>query len=133
MRIYALILIFALPVHGWISSPFGVRHDPFTSRQAFHSGVDIAQKYASAVKCVKPGDVTFAGKKTGYGNLVIINHENGLQIYYGHLGRIFVSPGQKVVEGQNLGWMGMTGRATGSHVHFEVRQNGFPIKPNFSS
>lgn len=127
MRNCVAILIFALPIYGMVSSPFGMRSDPYTRSPAFHSGVDISGKYALAVKSMKSGAVAFAGKRSGYGKLVIVSHGDGFETYYAHLGRIFVNVGENVVAGQALGWMGMTGRATGPHVHFELRRHGKPL------
>ncbi len=123
------MMAFMLPVQGWIASPFGMRHDPFTHRVAFHSGVDIDGAYATPVKAVAEGVVKFAGKKAGYGQLVIVGHKTGFETYYGHLGRIFVREGDGVVKEQAVGWMGLTGRTTGPHVHYEVRINDIPINP----
>lgn len=128
VRVFCVVLV--LPVQGWVSSPFGLRHDPYTHRVAFHSGIDISSKYAEAVKAVRNGVISFAGKRAGYGNLVTVSHGDGLETYYGHLGRIFVASGESVVAGQALGWTGMTGRSTGPHVHFEVRKRGIPVSPS---
>lgn len=124
-----MLIAFILPAEGWISSPYGLRVDPFTKHWGFHRGVDVANHYAIAVKATESGTVLFAGKKTGYGKLVILEHNDGSQTYYGHLGRIFVGAGGSIAQGQLVGWMGMTGRATGAHVHYEVRQGGVAVDP----
>jgi murein DD-endopeptidase MepM/ murein hydrolase activator NlpD len=115
--------------HGWLSSYFGMRTDPFTGRRAFHSGLDFAGKMGSDVMAVAAGVVTYAGKRSGYGNLVEINHGNGYSTRYGHNSKILVSVGQTVKKGQIIAKMGSTGRSTGPHVHFEVLINGHAVNP----
>jgi len=115
--------------HGWLSSYFGMRTDPFTGRRAFHSGLDFAGKMGSDVMAVAAGVVTYAGKRSGYGNLVEINHGNGYSTRYGHNSKILVSVGQTVKKGQLIAKMGSTGRSTGPHVHFEVLINGHAVNP----
>jgi murein DD-endopeptidase MepM/ murein hydrolase activator NlpD len=123
------LLPLQLPAKGWVSSPFGFRTDPFSRRAAFHAGVDIANQYATGVSATKAGTASFSGKRKGYGRLVILNHDDGSSTYYAHLGRIFVSEGETVSRGQTVGWMGLTGRTTGSHVHYEIRRFGIPVNP----
>jgi len=126
-KIAALII---LPIEGYISSPFGLRDDPITRHMKFHAGVDIASPYATAASATETGVVTFAGKKRGYGKLVIVKDKDAdICRYYGHLGRIFVGEGEKIARGQVLGWSGLTGRTTGTHVHYEVRIDSVPIDP----
>lgn len=115
--------------HGWLSSYFGMRTDPFTGRRAFHSGLDFAGKMGSDVVAVAAGVVTYAGKRSGYGNLVEINHGNGYSTRYGHNSKILVSVGQTIKKGQVIAKMGSTGRSTGPHVHFEVLINGHAVNP----
>jgi len=115
--------------HGWLSSYFGMRTDPFTGRRAFHSGLDFAGKMGSDVMAVAAGVVTYAGKRSGYGNLVEINHGNGYSTRYGHNSKILVSVGQTIKKGQIIAKMGSTGRSTGPHVHFEVLINGHAVNP----
>ncbi|HKK13189.1 MAG TPA: M23 family metallopeptidase [Gammaproteobacteria bacterium] len=115
--------------HGWISSYFGMRTDPFNGKREFHPGIDFAGKKGSAVVAVAAGVVTWAGPRSGYGNLVEINHGNGLTTRYGHNEKVLVKVGQKVRQGQKIALMGSTGRSTGPHCHFEVRRNGKPINP----
>lgn len=115
--------------HGWLSSYFGMRTDPFTGRRAFHSGMDFAGKMGSDVIAVAAGVVTYAGKRSGYGNLVEIDHGNGYATRYGHNSKILVSVGQTVKKGQVIAKMGSTGRSTGPHVHFEVLINGHAVNP----
>ena len=114
---------------GWLSSHFGERSDPFTGQLAQHEGVDFAGKEGSEVIAVAAGLVTIAERRYGYGNLVEVNHGNGLVTRYGHNKDILVQQGQTVKKGETLAAMGSTGRSTGPHVHFEVLKNGKPVNP----
>ena len=114
---------------GWISSLFGMRTDPLTGKMEFHGGVDYAGKSGSPILAVASGIVTWSGIRYGYGNMVEINHGNGYQTRYAHNKKNLVVVGQKVHKGQKIAVMGATGRATGSHVHFEVVNNGKTVNP----
>ncbi len=114
---------------GWLSSYFGMRTDPFTGRRAHHAGIDFAGKLGSDIVAVAAGVVTYAGKRSGYGNLVEINHGKGYATRYGHTKEILVEVGQTVKKGQVIARMGSTGRSTGPHVHFEVLYNGRQVNP----
>ncbi|MHB1528173.1 MAG: M23 family metallopeptidase [Acidiferrobacteraceae bacterium] len=114
---------------GWISSPFGPRIDPFTGRPSFHPGIDIADPTGTPIHAMAAGIVTYAGKDGGYGMLVRVADGNGRTTYYGHTSKILVSLGQLVQKGQLIARVGSTGRSTGPHLHFEVRQNGDPVNP----
>jgi murein DD-endopeptidase MepM/ murein hydrolase activator NlpD len=114
---------------GWLSSFFGIRTDPFTGRPARHEGVDVAGKLGTDILAVAAGVVTWAGKRSGYGNLVEINHGNGYVTRYGHNRDVVVQVGDTVKKGQVIAHMGSTGRSTGPHVHFEVRRNGRVVNP----
>lgn len=114
---------FVWPVSGRISSPFGRRG------RGYHSGIDIAGSYGSTVRASNAGVVKFVGWSGGYGQLVIIDHGGGISTYYAHLSSMSVSPGQNVSRGQRIGKTGTTGRATGPHLHFEVRVGGTPRNP----
>ncbi|MFV2059807.1 MAG: M23 family metallopeptidase [Gammaproteobacteria bacterium] len=114
---------------GWLSSYFGIRTDPFTGRRVHHSGVDFAGKEGSNVIAVAAGVVVYAGRKSGYGNLVEINHGNGYYTRYGHNKKILVKVGDTVKKNTVLSLMGSTGRSTGPHVHFEVLKNGRAVNP----
>jgi len=115
---------------GWLSSKYGKRNDPFTGKQDFHKGLDFAGKKGSEVVTVGDGVVSWAGKRSGYGNLIEINHGNGYTTRYGHNQKHLVQVGDKVKKGQQIALMGSTGRSTGPHVHFEVRQNGKTVNPS---
>ncbi|RLU00417.1 M23 family metallopeptidase [Ketobacter sp.] len=114
---------------GWLSSRFGRRTDPFTGRPAWHAGVDFAGKEGSDIVSVGSGVVTWAGERYGYGLLVEVNHGGGITTRYAHAKEILVSVGDIVKQGEPLARMGSTGRSTGPHVHFEVRQNGKAVDP----
>lgn len=113
----------------YMSSGFGKRKDPFTGRWAFHSGVDLAGHLKTHVFATAPGVVTHAARTGAYGNMVEIDHGNGVRTRYGHLFKILVKNGQTVTKGEDVGLMGSTGRSTGSHVHYEVRINGKAVNP----
>jgi murein DD-endopeptidase MepM/ murein hydrolase activator NlpD len=114
---------------GWISSGFGRRKDPFTGRPALHAGVDFAGLPNSAIVAAGAGVVTRAGRHRGYGNLIEVDHGNGYVSRYGHNASNLVAPGEYVKAGQVIALMGSTGRSTGSHLHFEVLQDGHPVNP----
>jgi murein DD-endopeptidase MepM/ murein hydrolase activator NlpD len=115
---------------GWLSSKYGKRNDPFTGKQDFHKGLDFAGKKGSDVIVVGDGVVSWAGKRTGYGNLIEVTHGNGYITRYGHNQRNLVEVGEKVIKGQQIALMGSTGRSTGPHVHFEVLHNGKTVNPS---
>lgn len=115
------------PVRGKITSRFGYRN--IFGSTSYHSGIDIACPYGTAIKAADGGKVTFAGYQGSYGNLVVITHDNGTQTYYAHNSSLLVSVGTKVYQGQVIAKAGMTGRATGYHCHFEVRVNGTRVNP----
>lgn len=113
----------------YVSSLFGMRIDPFTGELSMHSGMDFAGTEGEAVKAVAAGVVTWAGDRSGYGNLVEIDHGNGYATRYGHNETILVHVGQIVKKGEEISLMGSTGRSTGPHVHFEVLYNGVAVNP----
>jgi murein DD-endopeptidase MepM/ murein hydrolase activator NlpD len=115
---------------GWLSSRYGKRNDPFTGKQDFHNGLDFAGKKGSEVIAVGDGVVSWAGKKSGYGYLIEINHGNGYATRYGHNQSHMVKVGDTVKKGQQIALMGSTGRSTGPHVHFEVLRNGKKVNPS---
>ena len=114
---------------GFISSYFGEREDPFSGHEAYHKGVDFAGSAGSNVMAVAAGVITWAGQRTGYGNLVEINHGDGYVTRYAHNEKTLVSVGQTVKRGESVALMGSTGRSTGPHVHFEVLRNGRQVDP----
>lgn len=114
---------------GWVSSQYGTRADPFTGKQAWHNGVDIAGKLGADVLSVAAGVVTFSGDRSGYGQMVEVTHDNGYVTRYGHNSDLQVSLGEIVKKGQVISSMGSTGRSTGPHVHFEVYKHGRSVDP----
>ncbi len=114
---------FIKPTYGTLTSRYGTRWN----RQ--HKGIDIGGSYNSPIKAADGGVVTYAGWMSGYGNYVVINHENGYQTAYGHCASLSVSVGDRVAKGDVIAKMGNTGRSTGTHLHFEVRKNGQYVNP----
>ena len=114
---------------GWISSYFGQRVDPFTGRNVWHKGIDIAGKQGSPIIASGSGIITWASERHGYGLLVEINHGNGLITRYGHNAQVLVEVGQVVDKGDVISLMGTSGRSTGPHVHYEVLKNGRAVNP----
>lgn len=129
-RNYLSLKIFIKPVEAPVSSNYGSRNDPFTQKNRFHHGIDLACPSGSTVKAAADGKVVFSGEYGGYGNLVIIEHTNGYQTYYGHLQKSLVKKGDQVTQGQKIALSGSTGRSTGPHLHFEVRRKGKPVSPS---
>ena len=117
------------PTNGWITSGVGFRIDPFTGKQAWHSGLDIAAAYANPVVAPADGYVVQATSDKYYGNSIQINHGGGITTLYGHLSLIEVKPGQKVKRGQEIGKVGNTGRSVGTHLHYEIRVNDKIVNP----
>lgn len=121
---------FAMPVNGARpSSAYGRRRDPFTGRIRTHSGEDFAGPRGTPVHATSDGTVTFAGRQSGYGNIVILQHDFGIETRYAHMSSIAVSVGQHVSRGDRVGNIGSTGRSTGPHLHYEIRIGGRPINP----
>ena len=114
---------------GWLSSYYGVRKDPFSGNPTMHKGIDFAGKEGSSVVSTGAGVVTWSGERSGYGNLVEIDHGNGLKTRYGHNNVLTVEIGDVVTKGQAIALMGSTGRSTGPHVHYEVLKNGRQVDP----
>lgn len=114
---------FINPTYGTLSSRYGSRWG------RTHQGIDIAGAYNSDIKAADGGVVTYSGWMSGYGNYVVINHENGYQTAYGHCASLCVGEGDRVAKGDVIAKMGNTGRSTGTHLHFEVRKNGEYVNP----
>jgi murein DD-endopeptidase MepM/ murein hydrolase activator NlpD len=114
---------------GWLSSYYGIRKDPFTGKPTMHKGIDFAGKEGSDVVATGAGVVTWAGRRSGYGGLVEIDHGNGLKTRYGHNESLTVEIGDIVTKGQTVALLGNTGRSTGAHVHYEVIKNGRQVDP----
>ena len=114
---------------GWLSSYYGMRKDPFNGKPTMHKGVDFAGKAGTGVIATGAGVVTWSGKRSGYGNLIEIDHGNGLRTRYGHNDKLKVQVGDVVTKGQVVASLGSTGRSTGVHVHYEVLKNGRQVDP----
>lgn len=120
----------AQPVYrGEISSYFGMRVDPFTGHSSMHQGIDFSGRPGTAILAAADGVVTFAGNKDDYGRAIEINHGDDCFTRYAHSKLIFVKPGDVVRKGQVIALMGSSGRATGTHLHFEVYKHGRPVDP----
>jgi len=120
-----------MPVNGgYYSSNFGVRLDPINGHSEFHTGVDIVAPIGTQVVAAAGGVVSYSGTMPEYGNVVDVDHDNGLTSRYAHLSKRLVKVGDVVMKGQLLALVGNTGRTTGPHLHFEVREKGIPLNPN---
>jgi murein DD-endopeptidase MepM/ murein hydrolase activator NlpD len=117
------------PAYGWISSTMGARKDPITGGPDYHKGLDIAGERGEPVYATAAGTVREASRQGAYGNLIVIDHGFGLETRYGHLLKFLVEPGTKVQRGDVIGQLGSTGRATGTHLHYEVIAGGRLINP----
>ena len=114
---------------GEVTSGFGRRSDPIDGGSKYHTGIDLRAPEGSPIKVAADGIVKNVGQRGGYGNAVEIDHGNGLTTLYAHASELLVTKGQKVSEGDTVGLAGQTGRATGPHLHFEVRVNDRPVDP----
>ncbi len=112
-----------------ITSGFGYRRDPFNGNGAMHSGIDFKGAHGSPIFAAAMGKVSYAGWRSGYGKVVEVTHGNGLMTRYAHLSRIGAKVGQRVEAGDTIGGLGSTGRSTGPHLHFEVRNNDRAVDP----
>lgn len=120
-----------LPIEqGYYSSNYGSRIDPINGRSTFHTGVDLIAPQGTPVLAAAGGIVSAVEYQAEYGNLIDVDHENGLTSRYAHLSKSMVKIGDVVMKGQNIALVGQTGRVTGPHLHFEVREKGVPLNPN---
>ena len=117
------------PVEGRLLSSFGGRTDPFSGEGAIHTGVDLEAAMGTPVRAAADGIIVHADWEGGYGRLIIIDHGNGVQTYYGHLSTFGVVPGQEVRRGDVIARSGASGRVTSPHLHYEVRMGGTPVNP----
>ncbi len=117
------------PVEGQVTGSFGERIDPFNGEGAFHSGVDIGSTYGHQVIAPADGVVVFADFLGGYGKALMLDHGHGISTRYGHLSGYAVTPGQHIHRGDVIGYVGLSGRSTGPHLHYEVRINDTPVNP----
>ena len=117
------------PVEGRLMGSYGHRADPFSGEGAYHKGVDISAPMGTPVRATADGTVVYASVFAGYGRLVIVDHGNGMETYYAHLSKFDVVEGQDVRRSEIVGRVGMTGRATAPHLHYEVRVGHAPVNP----
>jgi murein DD-endopeptidase MepM/ murein hydrolase activator NlpD len=146
MRLFFLFLFssalitnaaFAMPKNAYVypllatkvSSDYGLRKHPIKKAVRHHHGMDLAAPKGAPIRVIKSGMVVFADPYAGYGNLVVVQHGNGLTSHYGHCNTILVKPGQRVRAGQIIATVGSTGISTGPHLHFEMRIKGEPYDP----
>jgi murein DD-endopeptidase MepM/ murein hydrolase activator NlpD len=118
-----------MPVRGYPSDRFGRRADPFSGESDFHPGIDISAPRGTKVMASADGLVVYAGRRLNYGKMVSLEHKFGISTRYGHLDRYTVKAGQRVKKGDIIGYVGATGRATGAHLHYEVRLRNQPLNP----
>lgn len=118
------------PVEGRVTSSFGEREDPLNGEGAFHAGVDISAAFGEPIHATGDGIVETAAMGNGYGREVVINHGHGVKTVYGHMSGFAVTAGDQVRRGQVIGYIGMSGRSTGPHVHYEVRIQNVPVNPH---
>jgi murein DD-endopeptidase MepM/ murein hydrolase activator NlpD len=117
------------PAHGWLTGTFGGRSDPFSGEPAYHQGLDIATEKGQPIFATADGVIDSASYTGDYGNLIVITHGFGLTTRYGHMASFAVKPGAQVKRGDVIGYVGSTGRSTGTHVHYEILANGKLINP----
>ena len=117
------------PGYNYISSEFGYREQPIAGASTNHKGMDFAAPAGTPIYAAASGTVTSASYSGNAGNMIVINHGNGLQTYYMHCNSMYVRAGQTVSKGQNIGAVGSTGNSSGPHLHFQVMQNGTPVNP----
>jgi murein DD-endopeptidase MepM/ murein hydrolase activator NlpD len=118
------------PIEGTVTSSFGQREDPFNGEGAFHAGIDISAGFGTSVRAAADGTVDAASLMNGYGREVVIDHGHGVRTVYGHLSGFSVVAGQQVKRGQVIGYVGLSGRSTGPHLHYEVRVRNTPVNPH---
>jgi len=118
------------PLEGRLGSGFGVREDPINGEGKFHTGIDIEAPYGSPVRAAADGEVTGETLGAGYGKQIVLDHGHDVITLYGHLSALAVVPGQHVTRGQVIGYVGQSGRATGPHLHYEVRVHRVPVNPH---
>ena len=118
------------PVVGPVTSSFGEREDPFNGEGAFHSGIDISASFGTAIHAAADGTIETAGLSNGYGREVVIDHGHGIHTVYGHMSGFAVVAGQQVRRGDVIGYIGLSGRSTGPHLHYEVRIQNAPVNPH---
>jgi murein DD-endopeptidase MepM/ murein hydrolase activator NlpD len=122
-------IMFAMPMHGQFTSPFGYRRHPFGGGWRMHKGIDISTSEGTPVGAAAEGIVSKVTYSPSYGRMIVIRHAMGYETLYAHLSRQLVSVGQQISQGQTIGREGSTGMSTGPHLHFEIHKNGRAIDP----
>lgn len=122
---------FVAPVRARVSSSFGYRVHPLENLTKFHYGTDLAALSGDDILCFAEGTVKEVGKNDTDGNYIIVDHPEGFSSKYAHCGTIYVQEGQKLTAGDKLGMVGMSGKVTGPHLHFELQKNGLHLNPEF--
>jgi len=117
------------PVTGWVTSEFGRRNSPFSNEREFHKAIDIATGYGKPIRAPADGIVTEVANRQDVGQMIQIEHGHGISTYYGHLSKAIVRAGATVRKGDRIGYVGNSGRSTGSHLHYAVMLNGVPVNP----
>lgn len=117
------------PAQGWVTSEFGFRPNPFTGLTQMHEGIDISNRVGTIVVAPANGFVSDIGDDWIHGKFLVISHGFGITTRYSHLNKVLVRVGQKVKRGEKIAEVGMTGKTTGPHLHYEVRLNGIPVNP----
>jgi len=117
------------PVKGWVTSGFGFRTNPFTGLTQMHEGLDVSNRMGTPIVAPAEGIVSDVGNDLVHGKILVISHGFGMISRYSHLDKILVRTGQKVRQGDPIAELGMTGKTTGPHLHYEVRLNGIPVNP----
>jgi murein DD-endopeptidase MepM/ murein hydrolase activator NlpD len=117
------------PTMGWVTSGFGFRTNPFTGLSQMHEGMDISNRVGTLVVAPSDGIVSDVGNDLVYGKIIVISHGFGMTSRYCHLNKTLVKAGQRVNRGDKIAEIGMTGKTTGPHLHYEVRLNGIPVNP----
>ena len=119
-----------MPVRGYVTAGYGDRPDPFDSTvREPHRAIDISAPMGRMVIAPADGTIIYAGQRAGFGNIIIIDHKFGLTTRYAHLQRMVVQVGQHIARGEIIGYVGMSGRTTGPHLHFELWRSGRPVNP----
>ena len=114
-----------------VTAPFSYRLDPFTGQVDFHYGLDLSAEEGTEIRAVMGGVVLKAEEQQSYGNYILIDHYNGFQSLYAHCSKLLAKPGEKIESGQVIAFSGSTGRATGPHLHIELRLNGKWLDPGY--
>lgn len=117
------------PVMGWVTSAFGFRTNPFTGLTQMHEGLDISNRVGTMVVAPADGIISDIGSDLAHGRILVVSHGFGMTSRFSHLNKVFVRVGQKVKRGDKIAEVGMTGKSTGPHLHYEVRLNGIPVNP----